>query len=522
MIHTFAAIDVGSFELELGIYEISPKFGIRQLDHVRHVIALGKDTYNDGKISYEMAEETCQVLSGFSDIMKSYKVSACRAYATSAMREAKNSPIVLDQIKVRTGIDVKIISNSEQRFISYKAIAAKNTEFQKTIQKGTAIADVGFGSMQMSLFDKDALVFTQNLPLGVLRMRETLAAMRMTNSKQQPLMEEIIDNELFTFRKMYLKDREIKHLIALGDMGLMLFYKMPRLNPAEKQNHIAATEFNRYFEKLRMMPESQIEENFGLNAEHASLLFPAALIYKRVLDLTGAELVWVPGIRIVDGIAAEYAEDLRLLKFEHNFDNDIIVASRNMAKRYKCHMQHTQAVEQAALAIFDSMKKQHGMKARERLLLQIAANLHACGKFISMRNTSECAYNIIMATEMIGLSHLEREIVANVVRYHIQDFRYNDVVIWSQPHKNSELETRNDITVLIAKLTAILRLANSMDRGHTQKLKGCRVAVKGNELVITTDYAGDVALEQMSIRQKVDFFEEIYGLRPVLKVKRGR
>ena len=43
-IQTFAAIDVGSFEVELGIYEISNKNGIRPIDHVRHVIALGKDT----------------------------------------------------------------------------------------------------------------------------------------------------------------------------------------------------------------------------------------------------------------------------------------------------------------------------------------------------------------------------------------------------------------------------------------------------------------------------------------------
>ncbi len=49
-IKTFAAIDVGSFELELGIYEISVKSGIREIDHLRHVLALGKDTYNDGKI----------------------------------------------------------------------------------------------------------------------------------------------------------------------------------------------------------------------------------------------------------------------------------------------------------------------------------------------------------------------------------------------------------------------------------------------------------------------------------------
>ena len=135
-IKLFAAIDVGSFELELGIYEVSPKYGIRRVDHVRHVIALGKDTYNNGKISYELVEEMCGVLQQFAEIMEAYKISEYRAYATSAMREARNNQIVLDQIRVRTGIEVQIISNSEQRFISYKAIASKDAEFNKTIQKG--------------------------------------------------------------------------------------------------------------------------------------------------------------------------------------------------------------------------------------------------------------------------------------------------------------------------------------------------------------------------------------------------
>lgn len=95
--------------------------------------------------------------------MKAYRVKDYRAYATSAMREAHNNQIILDQIRVRTGLNVRIISNSEQRFISYKAIAAKASEFNKIIQKGTAIVDVGFGSAQLSLFDKDSLVTTQNL-----------------------------------------------------------------------------------------------------------------------------------------------------------------------------------------------------------------------------------------------------------------------------------------------------------------------------------------------------------------------
>ena len=220
--HIFAAIDVGSFELELCIYEVSSKNEMQQIDHLRHVIPLGKDTYRTGKISYRLVDEMCRVLGEFSQVMKTYQVETYRAYATSAMREAKNKQIVLDQIRVRTGIQVRIISNSEQRFFSYKAIAMKAVEFQKIIQKGTAIADVSFGSQQISLFDKDRLVTTQNIPMGILKIREILSKIHVDNETEQAIIEDMVDNELYAFKKMYLKDRDIKHLICIGESILYL------------------------------------------------------------------------------------------------------------------------------------------------------------------------------------------------------------------------------------------------------------------------------------------------------------
>ena len=56
---TFAAISIGSYEIELKIFEISPKTGIREMDRISHVIELGRDTYNKDKISFEMVDKLC-------------------------------------------------------------------------------------------------------------------------------------------------------------------------------------------------------------------------------------------------------------------------------------------------------------------------------------------------------------------------------------------------------------------------------------------------------------------------------
>ena len=161
------------------------------------------------------------------------------------------------------------------------------------------------------------------------------------------------------------------------------------------------------------------------------------------------------------------------------------------------------------------------MGARERLLLRIASILHACGKFIGMKSPAQSAYNIIMSTEIIGLSHMEREIIANVVLYNGEEFNYNQVILSDDMFRDGKGQmTYSDLTILIAKLTAILRLANAMDSSHKQKLADCRVAVRNGQLVVNTSYGGDITLESAAFENKADFFEEIFGIRPVLKQKR--
>ena len=183
----------------------------------------------------------------------------------------------------------------------------------------------------------------------------------------------MVDNELFTFRKMYLKDRTIKNLIGTGKYIRHLAVWM---SPDRDKSFISASTFMEFYKKLSSMGLDDIEDAFGVNKEYAALMLPSTLIYKRVMELTGAETFWIPGIQMCDGMAAEYGEEKNLAKFGHNFSDDIIATARNMAKRYKCHISHNQALEKYALAIFDSMKKFHGLGKRERLLLQIAVNLH--------------------------------------------------------------------------------------------------------------------------------------------------
>ena len=509
---TFAAIDIGSYDLEMKIFEMSGKGGMKQVDDIRYRLDLGSDTYAEGKVSYEAVNELCGILKEFQNIMRSYKVSDYKAYGTSAVRETKNTKILLDQIRQRTGIRIDVLSNSEQRFMDYKSIASRTEDFDKIMEKGTAIVDIGGGSIQISLFEKGSLISTQNMRLGVLRLQERLTHLDAASSKIEGLIDEIATAQLSVFKKMYLKDCRIENIIVVDDY-LSVILQNPAIT-GERPGMIDADQYMSFLESVQSRTLLEIAGTLNIPRENALLLFISAVLVKRIVKMMDASLLWVPGVTLCDGIAYEYAEQHKIFKVEHDFERDILSSAENISKRYMGSKKRGETLERIALTIFDSMKRIHGLGKRERLLLQLAARLHDCGKYISMVNLGECSYNIIMSTEIIGLSHKERENVANVVKYNHLPFVY-----YYNADGRSLLD--EDAYLVVAKLTALLRVANGLDRSHKQKFKDVKTVVKDGQLVIQVDTAADITLERGLFTRRADFFEEVYSIRPVIRQKKS-
>lgn len=508
-ISTFAAIDVGSNELSMKIFEISKKYGIKELEHVRHTIELGSDTYTYGKISHALVNELCQVLVNFTQKMEEYQVEDYTAYATSAIREASNSLLILDQIKLHSGLKVKILSNSEQRILCYKSIALKETTFNQLIQKGTAIVDVGAGSIQISLFNKETLVTTQNIKLGSLRIREVLAKLENETTTFNNLISEYITKDINTFKFLFLQNMKIEHIIAVGDNISELVYSLHL--PTQKDS-LDKSQFEEVYSRLRTKSNDSLSRDLYISKEQAALVLPTAMIYHKIFTETGAQSMWIPGVTLCDGMAAEYADKKEKIIPSHNFSEDIVASARKIADRYLCNLEHISNLEYLALNIFDCIKKLHGLGRRERLLLQISVILHNCGEYINMNDIYQNSYHIIMSTEIIGLSHLEREIIANIVKYNSNV----SPALSGMP----DIFDR-DTYMKIAKLSAILHIANAMDISHKQKFSKVKLQLKDLNLIITADTLDDITLERGLFEQKATFFEEVYGISPVLKQKRS-
>ncbi len=223
----FAAIYIGSYEVSLKIFELAARKSIREIDHVRARLEIGKDSYQKGYIGYELMEELSSILAGYKKIMESYHIDDYTAYAGGMFRGIKNELFVLDQLFIRTGIRIQVPSNSEHRFIGYKSIAFRQ-EFDEMTKQGAAVVDVGGGSLQITLFSNGRVVLTQHMALGTMRLREKLSAVKHAVVHYENQLEELVNKELEVFKALYLKDYKMKYIIFTGEYIMDLMKKVEK------------------------------------------------------------------------------------------------------------------------------------------------------------------------------------------------------------------------------------------------------------------------------------------------------
>ncbi len=504
---TFGAIYIGSYEMSLKVFELTPKKKMKEIDHLRKRLDLGRDVYKDGIIGYEMVDEICDTLNEFALIMKGYKVDNSEVYASAVLRDAENSLFVINQIFIRTCFRVKVLSNSEFRFVSYKSVAGRE-QFEEMIQTSAAVVDIGGSGIQITLFAEGKLVNTQHMELGTVKLRELFGNPGVTQERYLTQVEEYIGKKIEVFRSIYLS-QNVETVILVNDYSEEIVRGMR--GKFKEDEVIHSQKLMEYVTKLLNKSLSEVCKELKLSNDQDPLILPTMVMINAMLKSLGAEYVWVPGVNINDGIAYDFSERHDLVKSFHDFDEDVISAANYMSRHYNSYSPHIEALEKLSVQVYDTMKKIHGLGERERLLLRVAVILHDCGKYITLSNSSKSSYEIIMASEIIGLSHREREMVALSVFF-------NDNALEEFEDMTAELNEKEYLAV--CKLSAILRLANALDQSHKQKFDDIKISIKERNLVISIESMEDVSLETALFEKKTGFFERIFSMKPVLKEKR--
>ncbi len=504
-----AVIDIGSLTARLKIFEIGSKGKPKEIEAVRKFTGLGTKSYSSGVIAPAQVEELCRCLKMFDEKCREYGVARVFCVATSAFRDASNADVVIEKVRTRTGFKIKVLDNSMERYYQTLAVQAIYPDFAKIISSGTMILDIGSGSIQASVYDKSEFVFSQNLLLGSLRISGMLSDLQRKTIHYDEVAEEFIAQDLDDYHAVEPKGIIYKNLIAFsGEMG---YIKHLAGHDAMSSVILTKEEFLKVYDYLFKTRAADLTIKDNIPSMIAPLLLPTALLVKNMLEYTGVDTIYMPHASLSDGIIYYYCVNSQGLKSDIQPDSYLISASRHIAKRYRSSKKHIEFVEKTALQFFDETKKISGLGSRDRLLLQVAVILHEIGKFVHSRNHSDVAYSIIKNTNLMGLDHDEINMVAMIVRLYPRNKPYDSYYYSILPP---------DQKVIVSKLASILKIADAIDASHKEKAKKIQCKIKDYEFLITCDASEDMSFEKWAFENRCVMFEDVMGIKPVLKTRR--
>lgn len=506
-----AGIDIGSNSIRLIIAEITDNGKINVLEELIKSSQIGRDSFISGRISVDTIQETCDILQNFARLMYEYQIDDYQAVTTSGLREAENRDYVLEQIRVKTGLNIQIINNAEERYFTLKAIQEAMSGYDIMKDEGLLIVDIGSGGVEISIYKDGKLRLTEYSRVGSLRLSEVLADLESTTLYFPKIMEEFIDSKVHLLKHV-IKSAKIINFIGLGGE---LNQILPLIETEEKRGlkYISRKSLDKLYSRVKNMTTDQIIKEFKLKHKEARLLLPSVIIFNYFIRQTGASGVYAPLVSLRHGIIADMVDKHFCDILSSDYKEDIINSARYMGQQYGIDDEHTKMVEKLALSIFDQTRDIHNLGELERIFLQIASILHDTGKFIDQNRHDFHSYNIINSQNIIGFSDRKMNIIANIVRYHQDDLP--DLI--DENYSNLNYRDR----MVVSKLAAILKLANSLDLSYNQKINDINIIEDGNHLLFKITTKEDILLEKWSFQKKVDFFYEVMGYRPQLEIKDG-
>jgi exopolyphosphatase / guanosine-5'-triphosphate,3'-diphosphate pyrophosphatase len=502
-----AVIDIGSSAIRMVIAEVGPKLAVRYLENVQKPVPFGKDVFTSGRLTPASIRQGIEILNHYKTMLESYGVRRMHAIATSAVREATNRDSFVDQVFVRTGIDVEVIEGAEENRLDLIAVEHALEGHFDFDKHNCLIIEVGSGSTEIMATNAGEVVLTRTLLIGPLRLPDQADPTKTDPATLQRLLRRRVGAMADEFRREY-DLTTVDNLIALG-ASMRFIAKELSATGSDMLKTFSSKDFNEFHRSLSKLSAEEISEKYGIPYSDAETLYASLLLYANFLSETKAEKVLVPMVSIRDGLLREMAQMISGSR-RTDLARQVVRSARSLGKKYNYDEPHAQTVTAIALKLFDVLKDDHGTGPRERMLLEVSAILHDIGTFISATSHHKHSAYLIQAAEIFGLRKVDKDIVANIARYHRR----------SQPkltHPGYMSLSRPDRAV-VSKLAAILRVAEGMDASHQQKCREFTVERKGANCTLWVPAeVGDISLERQALSRKTDMLNDILGVSLSLK-----
>lgn len=474
-----AAIDIGTNSVHLVVADVRADGGITMVEKSRAQIELGRGGLSGHRITPEAMDRAVATLMSFHQTMRLLAVEATVCAATSAVREAKNGDELCHRIAEVTGIHVQVISGiDEARYIWLGA--RKSLDHERGV---SLLIDIGGGSMELVFCDPSRIRSAHSLPAGHLRTSEqfihsdppTLEEVQALRKHVRGLLEPVmIDPARLQIGATVGTSGSIR---TLGRMATLMRGDTP--SPHDHGLVLHRSELKKILAWLIETRSSRMEELPGMDPRRKQTLPAAAAVLYQVMKSLSIEVLSTSESALREGLLYDWIErhrpELALTAI------DVTPRMRSvlyLMNRYGADRAHCEQVKELSLAMFDGLAPLHELGAEARSLLEFGALLHDIGHHIDARNHHRHGEYLILNSPLPGFTAPEVTLLGCLVRYHRTRPK--------RTHGTYRTLTRTQQR-RVDVLSAILGVADALDRSHHQPIQSVEVAIHTGPLPGVSD-----------------------------------
>lgn len=514
------AIDLGTNSIRLVIAEVRPDRSYRVLDDEKEFARLGRGLVLTGRLEPGAMEQAVAAVGRMRNIAEGYGAGLIRVIGTAAVREAANGAEFAGLVRQRTGLDLEIITAEEEARLAHVSVA---NAFGDLRSLNAAILDTGGGSTQLILCSRGVIEEVYTLPLGAVRMMDQFggpgrcagAAYRAMRAWIRQTLDEHVGEPPFAPELVIGTGGTVTTLAAIAAFRSSV-PERGGLMPGSVQGYqLKRSEVRDILDLLRPMPLEDRPGVRGLSADRADIIVPGIVIVESVMKHLGVRRLRVHERGIRDGLLLTMIGDLFPLEGGEDDapgDRNRLVAARRFAETCRYEERHSEHVAGLALGIFDEVACQLATERSAwasplgRELLEAAGVLHDVGYIINYAKHHKHSYHLIVHADLPGFSAPEVEVVANLARYHRRSGP-------KEKHPNFA-QLAGPGRELVRALGAILRIADGLDRTHTQNVRAVQVRIEGNVARFIIQSSDDPTTDLWGAARKAGLFQKVFGLEP--------
>ncbi len=503
-------IDIGSSSIKLLIGE-SHGDDVKIVESLKNLLPLGQYAFLKGRIPQAIINQTAGVLQKYKDVLKEYDVTNVSVIATTAVREAKNRDIFLDTVFRRTGLKIDVFNAGDVVYYIDYFLSHKLKKTYPVREKNLLIAELGAGSLDVSVMEQGLALFNLGFPIGTLRLSQFMANLDGSMQEVHEATEEYIENELL-FIKKNNPGLSIDDVILIDEnYSIYIQNVLPNKRRDSDFFKFKANEAQEFLNRLRQMNPEEITNTYHIPSEVSSTIVGFATILNTLFKLSKSEHVFILEASLSEAILANL-----LYKFEisesTNKLNQLISVAHFLCRKWGMDLNHLKFVAHLSEQLFDAFKDSLGLEEDHKAYLLLAAYLHDLGMFINNRSHHKHSEYVISSLSLFRLTEVEINIIACIARYHRRSAPLKTHVLYNSLAAAEQ--------ILVQKLSALLRIANALDRSHRQKVKKLQVKFNANgDAAISVTSHANFLLEKENFLEKKEQFEEITGNKLTLTVK---